>query len=621
MVTILNPVKTKDMKTKLKHATSSEGYYIKLYHVLLTLVFFFFCVNALAQSAATSGKTTVKKPGKPPLNMNEYRKSPKYAARKAKLGSSAPGPTTKTVPFQDGTKLTITLDTKAPTSGVTGPVTKKVGKEKKESSGGYDCTTTTVNLTATSTNFLNNDYAGTTANIYPGACYTYANLTNGSWKETTGARNSLQITTDNPNVRDSSYQNVQNPNVGTLQTAVAKLYSRLPKGGGEESLTYQVSEATNSAVYNLQIGAAASGFGVDLSNVYSTGNQSNHVHVTIDATKVLFSISTSPPDSGFFKDPKIEATPYLSYISNVNYGVRVLANADITFASQEEADQFKGSYSGFGVSVSLNVDYGTSSKNTTATINGYMIGGPGNQLVAYSLADLKKQIEKAFAGATFQNARPISYEVCDMAGDQINTYSATDNFNVRNCIPAAAGPPEIDNITLTFTQGSQGRSGNTFYTVALMPGMNQETDLNKAMFIYNSGPVATQGYAANSNVTIVLKPNKPVLDKQGKILGGYKGKFTLDEFQKSGGHVLICPLAYLPGKYQGDSNWTVDGVAVKINLKPTAADPNPPTPGGNSLSWTLTGPNEVSLWTSAFAPHPNYSYLFFDQNFNPQGHQ
>jgi hypothetical protein len=597
----------KNMKPQSKHFSFRSGYCTKFLYVLMPLVFLFFCANAQVKS--------------PPRNMDEYRKTPQYAARKAKLDKNTPGGQSKSVAFKDGTKLIVTLDRKASTSHVAGPVTKKVGKEKKESSGGYDCTTTTVNLSATSDNFLNNDYSGTTANIYPGACYTYANLTNGSWKEQTGARNSLMVTTDNPNIHGDTYVNVQNPNVGTLGTAVAKLFSRFTKTNGQESLTYQVSEASNSAVYNLQIGAAASGYGVDLSNVYSTGNQSNHVHLTIDATKILFTMGTTPPDSGFFKDPKIEETPYLSYISEISYGVRVLANADITFASEAEADQFKGSYSGYGVSVSLDVNYGSSSKNTSATINGYMIGGPGTQVVAYSLDDLKKQIEKAFAGATYQNARPISYKVCSMAGDALNTYSATDNFNERSCVPAPAGAAEIDDVTITFTQGDSGKSPDAHYTVALFPGRNTNRNLNDAMFFYQDGVPpnpANQPYANNSTVTVILRPNKPKFDKTGKIISGYKGKFDLESLQNgSGGTVFISPLAYQPGKYPGQWDWKIDGVSVTINLKPTSANPNPKPIGGNSLSWALEGSNEVNLWTGT----QNQSFLFFDRNFAPAGNQ
>ncbi len=145
-----------------------------------------------------------------------------------------------------------------------------------------------VVLTANSNSFLNNDYSGSMANIVPGLCYTYANLTDGAWNKQTGSRYTIQLSCTQPNMSGKSYQNVANPDQGTLQNGVNALFSRVPNTTGNESFFYQVSLAQTSAAYSLSIGAAASGYGVSLSNAYSTSSQSNHVHMTIDATKTMF---------------------------------------------------------------------------------------------------------------------------------------------------------------------------------------------------------------------------------------------------------------------------------------------------------------------------------------------
>jgi hypothetical protein len=592
------------MKQKTTPGSRAQGYRITFYCVLLLLVTG--ALQSTAQTTASTKKSTTAPPKaitttpattmavaaattpiiKAPTvrTMADFVKTPAHMKRKAALDKATPGPQSKSVKFQDGSSIKVTLDRAQPTSPVTGPVTKKVGDPKKESSNGYDCTVTTVNLTATSDNFLNNDYSGTTANIYPGACYTYANLTNGSWKEQTGARDVLMITTDNPDAK-TSYVTVQNPNMGTLNAAVAKLFAGMKGKTGNESLSYNVTEAENSSTYNLQIGAAASGYGVDLSNVYTTGNQSNHVHMTIDATKTLFTISTVPPDSGFFSDPKVEATPYLSVIGEVSYGVRVLANADLTFASEADADVFKGSYSGFGVSVSLNVNYSSGSKSTSATINGYMIGGPGNQVVAYSLDDLKKQIDNAFANATYQNARPIKYKAYSMAGDLLNTYSATDNFNERSCVPSNGGSPDIQDIVMTLTQGGDGKEAPTQFTVGLFAGLTPNLN-DEPMFVYNSAG-AQQNFANNGTATIVLKRNPK-----------YKGKYDEATLQKGGGHFHIYPISYVPNSVGGIGydQWDINSIKVSINLTPSSANPNPQPLGGNSgINWIFSGPNQINL--------------------------
>ena len=540
-------------------------------------------------------------------NMTEWRKSPSYSKRKSTLDKATPAPQTKTFKFQDKSSLTIVLDKKPPSTNISGVVEKKVGSSKKEKSDQYDCTTSTVNLTANSSSFLNNDYSGSTANIYPGACYTYANLTNGSWAQQMGARNGLQISTDNVNINGSSYVNVKSPDQATLQNAVTQLFQRMPNSTGNESFAYQVSLADNSSAYNLNIGASASGYGVDLSNVYSNGSQSNHVHLTIDATKTLFSITTTPPDSGFFKDASTEATPYLSFISEVDYGVRVLANADMQFSSEQEADLFKASYSGFGVSAALSVGYGSVTSNVQTTINCYVIGGPGGTTVAYSLKDLEKQIQKIFATCTYKDARPIKYVASTMAGDDLNTYSATDNFTVRSCVPANGGSPEIDNIVLTFTQGSDGKEPKTGFRIDVDPGMTSGASNDPMFTVYTCG-TENQSFNGNSTTTIILKPAPT-----------YKGVLDMAALQKSGGHIHIWPICYPPNSTSGVGydNWDVTNVTMTINLKPSADDPSPKPIGGQSsnLNWNMQGANMLVLSSQT----QNSTDLYFDANFNASG--
>jgi hypothetical protein len=563
---------------------------------------------ATTTGTATTGKTPVAEAALKFHNMDEWRKSPAYAKRKSTYDKSTPTVQSRKFSFQDKSTLTIGLDKKNPNINMGGVVEKKLSTGKKESSGGYDCTTSTINLTANSTSFLNNDYSGSTANIFPGACYTYANLTNGSWQQQFGDRYTVQVSTDNPQINGTSYINVSNPDQATLQNAVSELFRRMPNITGNESFAYQVSLADNSAAYNLNIGASASGYGADLSNVYSNGNQSSHVHLTVDATKTLFSMTTTPPDSGFFKDPKVEATPYLSFISEVDYGVRVLANADLTFSSQQEADQFKASYSGFGVSAALNVGYGSVSKNVQCTINCYVIGGPGGTTVAYSLAELEKQIQKIFATCTYRQARPIKYVASAMTGDDLNTYSATDNFEVRSCVPANGGSPEIDNIVLTLMQGGDGKEPKTGFRMDVDAGMNAGASADPMFTVYTCG-TENQGFANNSTTTIILKRNPQ-----------YKGKFDLETLQKSGGHIHIWPICYTPYSSSGIGTdlWDIVNINMAINLKPSADNPNPQPIGGtasNQLNWSLQGANMLVLNSS----QQNQVDFFFNSNLQAGG--
>jgi hypothetical protein len=545
-------------------------------------------------------------------NMEEYQKTPAYAKRKAAYDKSTPAPVVTKFPFKDdGSSLTITLDKKLPAGQLVGlPTSTTSGKTKKETSGAYDCTVTPVVLTANSNSFLNNDYSGSMANIVPGLCYTYANLTDGAWGKQPGSRYKIQLSCTQPNMSGKSYENVSNPDQGTLQDGVNEIFKRVPNTTGNESFFYQVSLAQTSAAYSLSIGAAASGYGVSLGNTFSTSSQSNHVHMTIDATKTMFSITTTPPDSGFYKNPSIEATPYLSFISEVQYGVRVLANADISFASEQEADEFKASYSGFGFSASLDVKYGSVSSDVQTTINSYIIGGPGGTSVAYSLKELKAQIEKVFANCTYKQARPIKYKASTMSGDVLNTTSITDNFAVRTCIPADGGSPTISSVMVTVGQGSDGRETHTGFVMVIVPGMTTGTpgDLEECMFVAaNQG--MNEAYAANSTHTIIFRPGKK-----------YKGKLDMATLQKSGGHLHCFPISYQPGSTPGVSydNWDITQLNIVINLNPTPANPNPTSiggPSGGKLMWSLGQQNQLVLSSQ----QENSYDLYFDANFISNG--
>ena len=583
----------------MTHFNKLSGKWLLNLILLMTTVFLCSYANAqVTKSTVLQTRRVIAPPSV--LNMADFKKSPQYAKRKAAYDKATPAPKTKIINFASGPSLKITLDKNRPNTPV-GVATKKIGSPKKTSSGGFDCTQTEVVMTANSDNFLNNDYTGTTANIYPGACYTYDHLTDGSWNEQKGARNPLTISTDNPNIVKGghSFTVVQTPDKAHCDDAIATLFRGYSNVNGNESTSYQVTQADNAASYNLAIGAGASGYGVDVSNQYSTGNQSLHVHLTIDATKSFFTISAPIPDNGIFKDPNIEATPYLTMIGEVSYGIRILANADLQFSSQQEADNFKASYSGFGISANLNINYGSSSKNVTATINAYIVGGPGGVLVAYSLADLKNQINKVMAGANYQNARPIMYKSYSMAGDVINTTSETDKFTVRNCVPSDGGSPGIQDIVVSFSQGGDGKEQYTQFYAQIVPGISPHNP-DMPMFRYESRIAGTQRFENNSTgQTIILTPYNL-----------YKGKFDLATFQNAGGGRLMIGL--VPGtRYDV---WQITGIIVSIKIKPTAANPN--GNGAKSIKYVFTGPNQLNLNNGTDTGSMHYVTLTFDNNFN-----
>jgi len=538
----------------------------RLAFLLIPLLLACFVLSPLPKALAAQ-QASVQTSALIARNMKDYAKTPQGIKRKEKYKNTySTQPATKDIKYKDGTTLHLKM---SPKFGDLQPgikarledVDKKVKPDHSTDSKGqqWTCSTEHINLTATSTTFLNNDYSSAASHIYPGACYTFENFNNGSYKEQTGDRNPLTIVTDNTNIKGSSFVTVKDPNMATIRNAVDDLFREAKGPAAAESFAHQTYRNLNDADQSLKISGGASGYGATLTASYGTGSQSKTVNLTIDAIKTLFSINTIPPDNGFFTDTNVEATPYLQVIGSVSYGVRILANLTATFNSQDEAAAFAASYSGFGVSA--NVNFSDISKNTafSSTINGYVVGGPGNSTVSFNKKDLEKEINKIMAGATYKNAMPVKYEFYDMAGDVVGSNSATDSFAVRNCTPGK-DDPRLESAYVQFQTGDDGKNATTNYTLLLYPGnvnLNVNKELGDMVYEFNEygsieGPLEYQGKTSYS--VKLWGVNKPA---------------TLSEFTKNGGALMLTEFP------QGDDTWQNSVVTLTLNF---AGGAGPSTP-------------------------------------------
>ncbi len=525
--------------------------------------------------------------------MAEFAQTPEGKKRKREYGKNfgEKGRASKDIKYPDGTSLHLHMIKNPKFGGQATSIMAHVHRDKKEKpehhtdSKGQEwtCTTDHVQLTATSTTFLNNDYSSSAAHIYPGACYTFDDFYNGSYKEQAGDRNPITIVTDNPNIRGSSYRTIQEPNMGTVMDAVHKLFQAAAGKSANESLTFQIYETANDADQSIKISGGASGYGVSLSGGYKTSGESKTMTLTIDAIKTLFSITTTPPKGGFFKDPKVEATPNLMVIGSVSYGIRVLANMTVTFNSAQEEADFAAAYSGFGVSANFSLDQISKSKAVSSTINCYVVGGPGNSTVTFDKKDLQREIEKVMAGATYANAKPVKYEFYDMGGDVIGSRSATDSFAVRNCTPGK-NDPRLESVAVQFSVGSDNKNPDDNYTLLLWPG-NANIDPKKQygdmVFQFNeaASPEGMIEYQSNSSYTVKMDAvNKPA---------------TLSQFTKNGGQVL---LSIFPS---GNDTWDIATMQMTL----TFDGGNAQTVRWSNISIDQNGPHRV---------------LYFDGNFKAQ---
>lgn len=503
------------------------------------------------------------------MNMAEYNKTPLGIARlkqyASSFGGSTDGTESKTFKYGDGSNLNLKLVKHPAFGGQATDIKANVKKDPKEThpansaGGNWNCSTDHVQLTATSTSFLNNDYSSSASHIYPGAIYTFEGFYNGSYKEQDGDRNPLTLITDNVNVKGKPYVLIDNPNQATIRTGIDELFKEAKPPATTESLTYQIYESSSLADESMKISGGASGYGVSLSAGYHTASQSKTRTLTIDAIKTLFSINTIPPDKGFFKNANVEAKPSLMVIGSVSYGVRVLANVTYTFDSEEEAANFSASYSGWGVSAHVDFDAIEKNKNVNSTINCYVVGGPGNSTISFNKQGLEKQIKDVIAKATYRNAMPVKYEFYDMAGNVIGSKSATDEFAVRSCTPSgAAGDPKLLSALVSITTGGDNKEGSTTYSLYLTHDKVTTRDgrvtLYAPYYLFRNNP--SHEYDEKTSIT----------DKLLQV----KEPLTLKDFQKDGG-ILVLQI----DPHGSSDEWDISKMSLTLNFEGDVIKPAP----------------------------------------------
>jgi hypothetical protein len=567
-------------------------------HHLLLFIFLIALTSSQAQvkpmtTAALPAGTVLKANSTVPvLKMADYKLTPTGQARQAQLTAAFSNPSETVVYTNEPTRLHFNL-VKNPTFGnqqskvysntiwTSGGAPVHGATAPPPSPSGSTCTTSLVTVNATSTSFLNADYATQGSHIYPGAIYTADNFFNGSFKEETAARNQIIIGTDNPNINGSSFVTIASPNQNTIRDAIATIYRRFTGPAATSSLVYQTYQSSNSADMSLKTTQGGSGYGFEFTNFFGATTKQNHVYVTVDGIKTMYTINVTPPSNGFFTDPSQESKPNLIFIGAVTYGVRVLANLDIAFNSQSDADKFAADYSGYGITANVGFDYLTNSSTSITSINGYVVGGAGNTTMAFTQAQLQTQMSNALASATFQNARPISYTLYDMAGDLIGIQSATDQFYVQQCYPNAQ-PANVQSATVSFYTNDDDKDKDTYYNLNLYAGNTL---------------IATYTSPSNNDVY----PNRSSKTVQLSLVGSH----TIADFLNGGGGKLSLNI-----HTNGNDTWKISAVvltlgfqsaaAKTISWNPVSAAPGVYNDGMNIVTVSNNGPNATLFFNNGF---------------------
>jgi hypothetical protein len=153
-------------------------------------------------------------------------------------------------------------------------------------------------------------------------------------------------------------------------------------------------------------------------------------------------------------------------------------------------------------------------------------------------------------------------------------------------LSARQGSLLIDSIVLSFTQGGDGKEPETGFRMDIDAGMAPGASTDPMFTVYTCG-TENQSFDSHGTATVTLKP-APF----------YKGNADLATLQKSGGHIHIWPICYLPNSTSGVGYdlWDITNVVMRISG------------WDGSLVWKMDGPNMLVLSSQS----GNEADLYFD---------
>ncbi|WP_177224052.1 thiol-activated cytolysin family protein [Thermoflavifilum thermophilum] len=423
----------------------------------------------------------------PSTAWEEFRSTPLYQQRQATFANAFQNPS-HVYTMDDGTKLTINfiknpsfggMGTKIITNSTSGvPVHGSTSSGQGSTSSGqsgWRCTTNYVTISANSTNFNVADYILQARHIYPGAVYSFENYANGSFVTPAAARNPLKIFTTDRNIQGDDYVLVDNPDEQSIYNAISQLSSRFPTNYSINAATdYSVYESDNSADMAIKITAGGSAYGFSFKGSFGSTKNSHQRYLTIDAKKILFTLNAIPPQNGYYKDPSVESTPNLMVIGTVSYGIRILANLTINISSDSMGASFDATYNSGIYNANMALNFVQKNASNITSVNAYEIGGPNVGPIQLDPNNLINSINSILAGATYQNAQPIDYQLYDMAGDVIGSSSSTDQFIEQNCTPDPnANTPVLTQATVRVDCGGDCKDHDTHYEYDLYNSAGQ----------------------------------------------------------------------------------------------------------------------------------------------------
>lgn len=314
---------------------------------------------------------------------------------------------------------------------------KPIGKASTSKENGWQCQTQNIKVRLQDDSFMSAYNLAQGKNIYPGAVYTFDNFYSGSFKSETSPRNPIYVYTSLVTNGDM-FEPVEDPNSQSglfIKNAVNKLKQRTKLNKTNQGYKMKIYECNSSAEMAMAVGAFAQGYGAKINFDWGSSKRKEDRYFLLDATQEVFSLSSSMPDEGIFKNPEDAKKTGLMYLDNVVYGMRVLVSIKTSISSNEDKLALAASYSGFGFGAGGNINDLTKTFNETTEVKVYVVGGENSGFVKTDKNQLRNAIDQAFAKLNNETAAPIYFTFRNMNNEVVRTESATDSFPVQQCIP------------------------------------------------------------------------------------------------------------------------------------------------------------------------------------------
>ena len=477
-----------------------------------------------------------------------------------------------------------------------------------------DCQTMTATFNCTSTSFMNADYENQGQHIYPSAIYDLTDFQNGSYNEITKDRQPVTLSTDNPNIKGPSFLTVDSPNMITLREGVKTLYTGFDDSrSGTMDFRYQILVSHNSVEHQMKVSAGGGGsFGPFSASMESTENSTTNstaTYITVDVVKDMFTINSFPND-GYFKSADDTKSPVV--IKSVTYGLRLLANIDITgHESQVQSTLSTKAKASFVFSANGHLDLASLDKvlDSNSRVNCYVVGGPIGSTCSFALKDFQDNIAKIVGGATANNARAIQYTLSDLNGNELAIQSAVTSLTQQVCNPDFN---KLEYATIDIITGGDDKDRGIDVTYGLYSGSAVDPNkINNTTCIEQMPTLSDNDFLAFPN-----GPNDRGFTAAGDLIGissscfrSYydNNSFTTNRFRlfpsktdafaqlKMAGGTIIIKRNY------NDNNWKV--ASVNLHLKFTSDNRE------KIMVWNL---NNIELKKG------DTKVLKFDQNFLPR---